>query len=129
MLKKVSIAATLCALALPLSAIAAGPSGFGQPTNPGAPQGFDLQKMQSVADLKKNAKDDQVIRLDGRFTAQLSKEKFEFTDTKGEKVVVELDDDQNWSHVQKDALMEITAEVDKDFTSLKLDVMEAKLIK
>ena len=84
--------------------------------------------MQSVADLKKNAKDDQVIRLDGRFTAQLSKEKFEFTDTKGEKVVVELDDDQNWSHVQKDALMEITAEVDKDFTSLKLDVMEAKLI-
>ena len=129
MLKKVSIAAALCALALPLSAIAAGPNGFGQPTNPGAPQGFDLQKMQSVADLKKNAKDDQVIRLDGRFTAQLSKEKFEFTDTKGEKVVVELDDDQNWSHVQKDALMEITAEVDKDFTSLKLDVMEAKLIK
>lgn len=130
MLKKVSIAAALCALALPLSAIAAGPTGFDQPTGkPGAPQGFDLQKMQSVADIEKNARDDQVIRLDGRFTAQLSKEKFEFTDTKGEKVVVELDDDQNWSHVQKDALMEITAEVDKDFTSLKLDVMDAKLLK
>ena len=128
MLKKVSIAAALCALALPLSAIAAGPSGFGQPTNPGAPQGFDLQKMQSVADLKKNAKDDQVIRLDGRFTAQLSKEKFEFTDTKGEKVVVELDDDQNWSQVHKDALMEIVAEVDKDLMSLELEAIDAKRI-
>ena len=126
MLKKVSIAAALCALALPLSAIAAGPSGFGQPTNPGAPQGFDLQKMQSVADLKKNAKDDQVIRLDGRFTAQLSKEKFEFTDVKGDKIVAELDDDQNWSQVHKDALMEIVAEVDKDFVSIELDVIDAK---
>ena len=129
MTKKIALAAALCALTVPFAALAAGPTGFGAQERPGAPQGFTLQKMNSIAQLKKEAHDDQLVTLQGRFTKQLSKDKFEFTDAKGDTIVVELDDDQNWSHVQKDALMEITAEVDKDFTSLKLDVMEAKLIK
>ena len=45
---------------------------------------------------------------------------------KGDKIVAELDDDQNWSQVHKDALMEIVAEVDKDFVSIELDVIDAK---
>ena len=127
MLKKVTFAAALCAMAIPFAAVAAGPSGVTQsPASARAPQGFQLETMQSIADLKKNARDDQVVKLVGRFTSQLSMEKYEFTDSKGDKVVAELDDDKNWSHIQKDALAEITAEVDKDFTSLKLDVIDAR---
>lgn len=85
--------------------------------------------MASIAQLKSKAKDDQIVVIDGRFTKQLEKDKYEFTDAKGDTIVVDLDDDMNWSHVKKDALMELTAEVDKDFTSTKLDALEAKLIK
>lgn len=126
MLKKATLAAALCALAVPFAALATGPSGFGAQERPGAPQGFTLQKMDSIAQLKKEAHDDQLVTLQGRFTKQLSKEKFEFTDVKGDKIVAELDDDQNWSQVHKDALMEIVAEVDKDFVSIELDVIDAK---
>lgn len=126
MLKKTMLAATLCALAVPFAALAAGPTGFGPQERPGAPQGFTLEKMNSIAQLKKEAHDDQLVTLQGRFTKQLSKEKFEFTDAKGDTIVAELDDDQNWSQVQKDALMEIVAEVDKDLTSMELDVIDAK---
>ena len=130
MLKKVTFAAALCAMVIPFAAVAASPSGFTQsPASARAPQGFQLETMQSIADLKKNARDDQVVKLVGRFTSQLSMEKYEFTDSKGDKVVAELDDDKNWSHIQKDALVEITAEVDKDFTSLKLDVIDARPVK
>lgn len=126
MLKKATLAAALCALAVPFAALAAGPTGFSAQERPGAPQGFTLQKMDSIAQLKKEAHDDQLVTLQGRFTKQLSKEKFEFTDAKGDKIVTELDDDQNWSQIHKDALMEIVAEVDKDLVSIELDVIDAK---
>ena len=128
MTKKIALAAALCALAVPFAALAAGPTGFGPQERPGAPQGFTLQKMNSIAQLKKEAHDDQLVTLRGRFTKQLSKDKFEFTDAKGDTIVVELDDDQNWSQVHKDALMEIVAEVDKDLMSLELEAIDAKRI-
>lgn len=127
MTKKIALAA-LCALAVPFAALAAGPTGFGPQERPGAPQGFTLQKMNSIAQLKKEAHDDQLVTLQGRFTKQLSKDKFEFTDAKGDTIVVELDDDQNWSQVHKDALMEIVAEVDKDLMSMELEAIDAKRI-
>ena len=129
MLKKITLASALCALAIPFAALAAGPTGFSGQERPGAPQGFTHEKMASIAQLKSQAKDDQIVVIDGRFTKQLEKDKYEFTDAKGDTIVVDLDDDMNWSHVKKDALMELTAEVDKDFTSTKLDALEAKLIK
>ena len=49
MLKKATLAAALCALAVPFAALAAGPTGFGAQERPGAPQGFTLQKMDSIA--------------------------------------------------------------------------------
>lgn len=128
MTKKIVLAAALCALAVPFAALAAGPTGFGAQERPGAPQGFTLQKMNSIAQLKKEAHDDQLVTLQGRFTKQLSKDKFEFTDAKGDTIVVELDDDQNWSQVHKDALMEIVAEVDKDLVSMELEAIDAKRI-
>ena len=128
MTKKIALAAALCALTVPFAALAAGPTGFGAQERPGAPQGFTLQKMNSIAQLKKEAHDDQLVTLQGRFTKQLSKDKFEFTDAKGDTIVVELDDDQNWSQVHKDALMEIIAEVDKDLMSMELEAIDAKRI-
>ena len=85
--------------------------------------------MASIEQLKSEAKDDQIVVIDGRFTKQVKKDKYEFTDAKGDTILVDLDDDQNWSHVKKDALMELTAEVDKDFTSMELDAIEAKVLK
>ena len=126
MTKKIALAAALCALTVPFAALAASPTGFGAQERPGAPQGFTLQKMNSIAQLKKEAHDDQLVTLQGRFTKQLSKDKFEFTDAKGDTIVVELDDDQNWSQVHKDALMEIVAEVDKDLMSMELEAIDAK---
>ena len=117
MLKKIKLAAVLCAFAVPFAAVAAGPSGFDNQARPGAPQGFTHQKMDSIAQLKSDAKDDQIVVIDGRFTKQIKKEKYEFTDAKGDTILVDLDDEKNWSHVQKDAKVELTAEVDKDFTS------------
>ena len=141
MLKKIKLAAVLCAFAVPFAAVAAGPSGFDNQARPGAPQGFTHQKMDSIAQLKSDAKDDQIVVIDGRFTKQIKKEKYEFTDAKGDTIVVDLDDakgdtilvdlddEKNWSHVQKDAKVELTAEVDKDFTSTELDALEVKVLK
>ena len=64
--------------------------------------------------------------LKGRFTKQLTKEKFEFTDAKGDTIVCELDDDRDWSMIRKDALVEIRAEIDKDFMHMKLEVESAR---
>lgn len=129
MLKKIKLAAALCAFAVPFAAVAAGPSGFDNQARPGAPQGFTHQKMDSIAQLKSDAKDDQIVVIDGRFTKQIKKEKYEFTDAKGDTILVDLDDEKNWSHVQKDAKVELTAEVDKDFTSTELDALEVKVLK
>ena len=129
MLKKIKLAAVLCAFAVPFAAVAAGPSGFDNQARPGAPQGFTHQKMDSIAQLKSEAKDDQIVVIDGRFTKQIKKEKYEFTDAKGDTILVDLDDEKNWSHVQKDAKVELTAEVDKDFTSTELDALEVKVLK
>ena len=128
MLKKIKLAAALCAFAVPFAAVA-GPSGFDNQARPGAPQGFTHQKMDSIAQLKSDAKDDQIVVIDGRFTKQIKKEKYEFTDAKGDTILVDLDDEKNWSHVQKDAKVELTAEVDKDFTSTELDALEVKVLK
>lgn len=128
MLKNVKLAAVLCALAVPFAAVATGPTGFSGQDRPGAPQGFNLEKMASISQLKSQAKDDQVVVIEGRFTKQIEKDKFEFTDAKGQTILVELDDDRNWSHVRKDALVELTAEVDKDFTSTELDALQVKAL-
>ena len=128
MLKNVKLAAVLCALAIPFAAVAAGPTGFSGQDRPGAPQGFNLEKMASISQLKSQAKDDQVVVIEGRFTKQIEKDKFEFTDAKGQTILVELDDDRNWSHVRRDALVELTAEVDKDFTSTELDALQVKAL-
>ena len=102
--------------------------GFRSPGAYGQPQGFSLNEVADIATLKRNAYDEQLVTLKGRFTRQLTKDKYEFTDVKGQTIVVELDDDRNWSHIHKDAMVEILAEVDKDFMSIELECINARLL-
>ncbi len=91
------------------------------------PGGFEnTTKIDSIAAVKDKAKDDQMVFLKGRLTKHLGDEKFEFTDTAGDTIVVKLDDDYDWSHVSKDMPIEIEAEVDKDLMELDLDVKCAR---
>lgn len=116
--------AAVAAMAAALPAAAA-PTGFDAPKGP---QGFELPALTTVEAIKADGKDEQMVVLKGRFTKQLTREKFEFVDEKGDMIVCELDDDRDWSMVKKDALMEIRAEIDKDFTSLKLEVEAARAL-
>lgn len=118
-------AASVAALSMMLAAapVAAAPQGFDAPKGP---QGFEMPALNSVAAVKADARDEQMVVLKGRFTKQLSREKFEFVDEKGDMIVCELDDDRDWSMVRKDALMEIRAEVDKDLMNVKLEVESAR---
>ena len=50
--------------------------------------------------------------------------KYEFQDETG-TIKIELDDDQNWSHIQKDQLIDIHGEIDRDANSIKVDVKDA----
>lgn len=111
-----------------VTALQAAPQGF-EPA-PAGPQGFDPVNLpKSVAEVKKNGYDDQHVVLKGRFTKQLSREKFEFTDDTG-TIVAELDDDRNWSHIRKDAPVEITAEIERERlgTVIELDVKSARAL-
>lgn len=111
-----------------VTALQAAPQGF-EPA-PAGPQGFDpVNVPKSVAEVKKNGYDDQHVVLKGRFTKQLSREKFEFTDDTG-TIVAELDDDRNWSHIRKDAPVEITAEIERERfgTVIELDVKSARAL-
>lgn len=111
-----------------VTALQAAPQGF-EPA-PAGPQGFNpVNVPKSVAEVKKNGYDDQHVVLKGRFTKQLSREKFEFTDDTG-TIVAELDDDRNWSHIRKDAPVEITAEIERERlgTVIELDVKSARAL-
>ena len=127
MMTKMTVAA-LCALAMPFAAFAQAPSGFTGSAS-AQPQGFSLTTLKSIEEVRKNSYDEQLVVLRGRFTRQVTHDKYEFTDEKGNTIVAELDDDKNWSHVAKDALMDILAEVDRDRYKVELEVLEAKPVR
>ncbi len=105
----------------------AAPQGFSQSDQSlaNAPKGFEQDLVTSVKDIKSNATDNQLVTVRGRLTKALSHDKYLFTDTKGDVIEVELDDDYDWSHIRKDQLIDITGEVDKDFMSITIDVKKA----
>lgn len=125
---KMTVVAALCALAMPFAAFAQAPSGFTGSAS-AQPQGFSLTTLKSIEEVRKNSYDEQLVVLRGRFTRQVTHDKYEFTDEKGNTIVAELDDDKNWSHVAKDALMDILAEVDRDRYKVELEVLEAKPVR
>lgn len=124
-MRKITLAAALCAFLIPMVSQAQSPGGFASQAS-GQPQGFELTTLKSIEEVFKNSYDEQLVVLRGRFTRQVSHDKYEFTDENGNTIVAELDDDRDWSHVAKDALMDILAEVDRDWRKVELEVLEAK---
>ena len=55
-------------------------------------------------------------------------DKYEFVDAAGTAITAELDDDRDWSMIVKDQPVEIRAEVDRDWSSIELDVKSARKI-
>ncbi len=116
----------LAASALAFSAVClAGPGGFDGAAKGNGPQGFSAAAPNSVAAVRSSGYDDQMVTLQGRLTEYLGHDKYQFTDKNGDTITVELDDDQNWSHIAKDQLIEIYGEIDKDMFSTKIDVKRA----
>ncbi len=111
------------------AACAAGPAGFDKPAaqaqRPGAPKGFE-PALTTVADVLKNGRDDQHVTLRGRFTKHIRGDKYEFTDDSGAAVTAELDDDRDWSMIEKDKPVEIAAEIDRDWNKIEIEVKHAK---
>lgn len=93
-----------------------------------APGGFENNTLTTVAGVKKDAYDDQIVYLRGRLVKFLGKDMYEFADVKGDIIKVELDDDQNWSHINKDQLIDIVGKVDKDFIGTKIEVKSAIVV-
>lgn len=115
----------LAASLVALPALAAGPVGFNAPAANNVattPNG-----VTTVAQVLENAPDDAIVTLRGRFTEHVRGDDYVFVDEKGNKIRAELDDDKDWSMVKKDALVEITAEVDRDWTnSVDIEVLSAR---
>lgn len=116
---------TAIAAALFSAAALAAPQGFDGKGVAGGPQGFNNAAPNTVATVKSNAYDDQIVTLQGRLTKHLQKDHYEFTDLEGNTIEVELDDDHDWSNIAKDQLIEIVGEVDKDLLSISIDVKRA----
>ncbi|UQZ90931.1 TIGR00156 family protein [Deltaproteobacteria bacterium Smac51] len=75
----------------------------------------------TVAEAKKMA-DDTPVTLVGRIDKRLGGDKYEFRDDTG-TITVEIDnDDWNGVTVGPNDIVEISGEVDKDLTSLEIDV-------
>lgn len=109
-----------------LPALAVGPQRFVNPA-PAAPQGFGNTAVTTVDQVLKEAKDDSIVTLRGRFTEHVNGDDYVFTDEAGRTIRAELDHDKDWSMVKKDAPVEIRAEVDRDWNnSVDLEVLSAK---
>ena len=108
----------------PMFAYADGP--FGTHSQNTGPQGFELSTLTSIKEVKDHSVDDQLVCVRGRFTEWLKGDKYWFVDEAGEGIETELDDDYDWSHIRKDQLVEIFAEVDKDSFNVELQVIRAK---
>ncbi|SPT68101.1 Uncharacterized conserved protein [Anaerobiospirillum thomasii] len=137
-MSKAIIITTLSALALSSTVAFAAPQGFNNSSAPqgftqapqaNAPQGFansaaQLPAIASVSDAINKGLDEQHVTLRGRITNFIGDDKYEFQDETG-TIKIELDDDQNWSHIQKDQLIEITGELDKHLQYVKIEVYRA----
>lgn len=119
------IFSSLAAMIFTVSSVSAAPQGFDN-ASATAPQGFSAAAAtnMTVANVIANDTDEMDVTMRGRITKMLGQDKFIFEDETG-TIVVELDDDKDWSHIQKDQLIDIHGEVDRDANSIKVDVKDA----
>lgn len=85
--------------------------------------------MNTVADVLKHGKDDQMVTLVGNVVKKVGWEKFLFRDASGE-IRIEIDDEVMPTQPFDDKTkVEITGEVEKDFLrSVEIDVKSMKLL-
>ncbi len=77
------------------------------------PRGFGLELNEmTVKQILSESKEDDIVRIKGRLTKYLGDEKFELTDNSNDTIIVELDEDRNWSYLEKDMPIEVVAKVD-----------------
>ncbi|SPT68246.1 Uncharacterized conserved protein [Anaerobiospirillum thomasii] len=119
------IFSSLAAMIFTVSSVSAAPQGFDN-ASATAPQGFSAAAAtnMTVANVIANGTDEMDVTMRGRITKMLGQDKFIFEDETG-TIVVELDDDKDWSHIQKDQLIDIHGEIDRDANSIKVDVKDA----
>lgn len=115
----------LTASLIVLPALAAGPVGFNVPAENNV--AITPNGVTTVAQVLEKAPDNAIVTLRGRFMEHVRGDDYVFVDEKGTKIRAELDNDKDWSMVKKDALVEITAEVDRDWTnSVDIEVLSAR---
>ena len=91
------------------------------------PRGFGLELNElTVKQILTESKEDDTVRVKGRLTKYLGDEKFELTDSNNDTIIVELDNDRNWSYIEKDMPIEIIAKVDDEKVTKILEVKCAK---
>ncbi len=91
------------------------------------PRGFGLELNELTAkQILADSKEDDIVRIKGRLTKYLGDEKFELTDKNNDTIIVELDDDRNWSYIEKDMPLEVIAKVDDEKVTKILEVRCAK---
>ena len=119
------IFSSLAAMIFTVSSVSAAPQGFDN-ASATAPQGFSAAAAtnMTVANVIANGTDEMDVTMRGRITKMLGQDKFIFEDETG-TIVVELDDDKDWSHIQKDQIIDIHGEIDRDANSIKVDVKDA----
>ena len=108
----VAVAAVIMGTGMGL-AFAAPASGFDN-AQANVPTGFAISQENRVAVADLGAlRDHTRVQLRGRLTDWLHDEIYEFTDERGDRVCVHLDDDENWSHIRKDELIDIDGKLFK----------------
>lgn len=91
----------------------------------GMPRGFEVRQLNTIDAIKRQGEDDEYVVLRGRLTKYYGDEKYEFTDLSGDTIEVKLDDDEDWSYIAKDQLIDILGKLDVDLFSLEVDVKRA----
>lgn len=115
------ITACVIAFAVGAAAVSAAPRNLDY-----MPQGFDRVPPLSVAEVMNSARDHQLIVMQGRLTQYLGRDLYEFTDRQGQTIVVDLNKDYDWSHVQRNQLINIIGKVDRGITGTIIRVRSAE---
>lgn len=128
------LGAGMCMLAAVFNSAAAHPSEHGYPAEHSfrnsvmhhAPRGFDDDMfLSSIDSIKRDGQDDDLVLLRGRLTKYYGDELYEFTDLDGDTIEVKLDDDDYWSNIYKDQLIDIVGKLDVDMFSILVKVRRA----
>ena len=94
--------------------------------------GFTSKHSSETISVKEafKLKDDAKVVLDGKIKSHIKSDKYEFIDKNGDVIIIEVDN-KKWGNItaNKDTLLRIRGEVDKDLTKTKIDVDSAEVIK